>query len=402
MADSTITMLGQALGVTGDEYMEAVQAGTSVRVTARMIAALGGPTGPAGTPGGPTGPTGPSGGPPGPTGPLGPTGTGPTGPTGLGATGPSGPTGAGPTGPTGTAGTAGPTGPGVGATGPTGPTGPTGTTGAAGGLGLSGPTGPGGPTGPTGTIGLGGPTGPAGTGSAGPIGPTGPTGPQGIVGAGGPTGPTGVGGPTGPQPTLANPTAQVALAPANGTATTAMRSDAAPALDATISPTWSGLHAFSSSSAASTPTISVSAAQNTIPPVRIIQKDVQNFALQLDNNTGSLSGLGFYASGAGRARFRYDESVLTLTMGTAISGGTTIVTTGVVTPTLTMTDASSVFANAIGINGNSAPAKVTGWGVPTGPVVVNNFSGSAATLLQCSNAIAKILTDLKALGLYGA
>lgn len=147
MADSTISQLTQALGVLGDEYMEAVQAGVSVRVTPRQIAALGGPTGPAGaagTPGGPTGPPGSSG--------------GPTGPTGAaGATGPSG------TGPTGAAG---PTGPGVGATGPTGPTG------------ASGPTGP---TGPTGSVGAFGPTGPTGLGGTngtnGGVGPTGPTGP---------------------------------------------------------------------------------------------------------------------------------------------------------------------------------------------------------------------------------
>jgi hypothetical protein len=40
MANSTITQLPQAIGVTGAEYMEAVQAGTSVRVTALQIAQL--------------------------------------------------------------------------------------------------------------------------------------------------------------------------------------------------------------------------------------------------------------------------------------------------------------------------------------------------------------------------
>jgi hypothetical protein len=60
------------------------------------------------------------------------------------------------------------------------------------------------------------------------------------------------------------------------------------------------------------------------------------------------------------------------------------------------------FYHTIGVNGNTPPAQVTGWGTPTGPAVVNNFSGTAATLVQCSNAIAKIITDLKALGFYGA
>lgn len=43
---------------------------------------------------------------------------------------------------------------------------------------------------------------------------------------------------------FANPTASVGLTAVNGTATTAMRSDAAPALDVSIAPTWSGLHTW--------------------------------------------------------------------------------------------------------------------------------------------------------------
>ena len=171
MANSTITQLPQVTGLTGAEYVEVVQAGTSMRAPLSQVAALGGPTGPVGPTGsGPTGPTGPTGtagnsitGPTGTTGPTGPSGAGPTGPTGLGATGPTG--------------AGGPTGPGVGATGPTGPsvTGPTGPTGPPGLQGIVGPTGPTGPsvTGPTGSTGPGvtGPTGPSGTGPTGPTGP---------------------------------------------------------------------------------------------------------------------------------------------------------------------------------------------------------------------------------------
>lgn len=193
MANVTIPMLPQSIAIDGTEQLEAVQAGSSVRITAKMIASLGGPTGPPGS--GPTGPTGNAG----PTGPA----SGPTGPTGSGATGPTGPTG-----------TGGPTGPGVGATGPTGSGGPTGPLGGNGPTGpsVTGPTGGSGPTGPTGTTGSAGnpgPTGPTGSiGNTGAGGPTGPTGPQGVVGPTGPqgnvgpTGPTGIqgpGGPTGPQ-----------------------------------------------------------------------------------------------------------------------------------------------------------------------------------------------------------
>lgn len=46
-------------------------------------------------------------------------------------------------------------------------------------------------------------------------------------------------------PTGANPSAQVGTTAANGSAATFMRSDAAPALNLGISPTWTGTHTFS-------------------------------------------------------------------------------------------------------------------------------------------------------------
>jgi len=45
--------------------------------------------------------------------------------------------------------------------------------------------------------------------------------------------------------------------------------------------------------------------------------------------------------------------------------------------------------------------QVTGWGTPTGASVQNNFAGGAATLGTLGAAVAKIITDLKAFGLYG-
>ena len=180
MSNLQIPNLPAATALDGTEELEAVQSGSSVRVTSQQIANL--------APASPTGPTGPQGG-------LGPTGsTGPTGPTGTnGPQGNVGPTGI------------------QGVTGPTGVIGPTGSTGPQGAQGISGPTGPGvtGPTGATGSQGGGGPTGPSVTGPTGPTGATGaassvtgPTGAQGIQGNTGPTGPTGAGstvaGPTGP------------------------------------------------------------------------------------------------------------------------------------------------------------------------------------------------------------
>lgn len=218
MANVQIPQLPIAISLNGSEQMEAVQDGTSVRLTTQQIADL------AGSPTGPTGPTGPlndgltykgtvafvddlpligntngdtyvvldtngvyiwdglqwvysgqvSFGYTGPTGATGNTGnTGPTGPTGV-----MGPTGA-PSSVTGPTGSVGPTG-GVGPTGSTGPTGPTGPTGANSTVpGPTGSIGATGPTGPTGNVGPGGPAGPTGS-----TGPTGVTGPTGAVGTG--------------------------------------------------------------------------------------------------------------------------------------------------------------------------------------------------------------------------
>lgn len=69
-----------------------------------------------------------------------------------------------------------------------------------------------------------------------------------------------------------------------------------------------------------------------------------------------------------------------------------------------ITDAGNIIASGgIAVNGaTSPPAKLTGWGTPTGGSVVNNFPGSTATLAQCGEAISEIIATLKAMGIFGA
>jgi len=133
-----------------------------------------------------------------------------------------------------------------------------------------------------GPIGLVGPPGPVGpTGPQGPVGPLGPQGPGGATGAQGntihystvnPTSSDGIDGDSwintstnflyyktsgawsagtslvGPAGSGApgNPTVKVGLTAVNGTTTTYIRSDGAPALDVSIAPTWTGAHTFKS------------------------------------------------------------------------------------------------------------------------------------------------------------
>lgn len=98
-----------------------------------------------------------------------------------------------------------------------------------------------------------------------------------------------------------------------------------------------------------------------------------------------------FAGGAGITQYG-DNVADILTHQFNVNGGTA----------LTLTLAGLAAAGGLGLNGAAVQAKVTGWGTPTGPAIVNNFSGGAATLVNCSNAIAKIITDLKAIGIYGA
>lgn len=63
---------------------------------------------------------------------------------------------------------------------------------------------------------------------------------------------------------------------------------------------------------------------------------------------------------------------------------------------------NTTFNFSVGINGNSPPSQSTGWGTPTNTGVISNFDGSAATLTQCSEVIAELITILKNFGLLAS
>lgn len=228
-----------------------------------------GSPGAAGTPGA-AGATGP-GGPPGQQGDEGPQGDdgipgalGPIGPRGLqgsqgipgddGAPGedgqsiPGSPGAAGATGPAGATGLSGGRGP-EGEEGPPGEDGRPGATGASGAPGAAGAIGPTGPQGVPGEEGT-----PGDDGNPGPAGAPGAAGAAGATGAAGPIGPAlsflaedgepGEMGPPGMTLFAGNPTALVGTVAANGILNTWMRSDAAPAINLAMGPTWTGIHTF--------------------------------------------------------------------------------------------------------------------------------------------------------------
>lgn len=72
-------------------------------------------------------------------------------------------------------------------------------------------------------------------------------------------------------------------------------------------------------------------------------------------------------------------------------------------PSVTInTNGTVSLTSSLGVNGATPPSQVTGWGTPTGAAKISNFPGASATLVQCSEVIAQILTDLKNIGFYAS
>lgn len=172
-----------------------------------------------------------------------------------------------------------------------------------------------------------------------------------------------------------NPTGNVGLAAVNGTAVTWMRSDGAPALNVGIVPTWTGAHTFNATVAF----------RNTASTISWFGAGAQfgvgiGFVVGQTELITTSTALGIGSAGATALNF-YTNSVKAL--------GFDILQ-------------KATFAAAIGWNGATPPAQVTGFGTPTGPSVVANFSGTAATNAQMQATIAQILTIMKAHGMLGA
>jgi hypothetical protein len=65
--------------------------------------------------------------------------------------------------------------------------------------------------------------------------------------------------------TGANPTSSVGVTATNGIATTFMRSDAAPALNQAIVPTWTGVHTFGAAAIFNGPTVTINGVSGQTP-----------------------------------------------------------------------------------------------------------------------------------------
>jgi hypothetical protein len=201
---------------------------------------------------------------------------------------------------------------------------------------------------------------------------------------------------------FANPSATVGLTIKPGVAQTAMRSDAAPALDVTIAPTWTGAHIFNAAATLKA-TFGSSVGMNAATMVGLGSSAAvfEELLCSTGNNAGILFGVNGVSNGANVALV-YNAGTPYLQVATAAATSYLSFLTQSAERLRITAAGTAQFINAIGVNNVAPPAQVTGFGTPTGAAVIANFPGATATLVQCSNTIAELITVLKAIGFLGA
>lgn len=169
-----------------------------------------------------------------------------------------------------------------------------------------------------------------------------------------------------------DPTSQVGLAATNGSATTAMRSDASPPLNQTIAPTWTGKHTFTLAGSGVDYPVTI---QGNVPGVLFFHTDgavdekvwvnhvtPTAYSIYTASDTGTLGTAFLQATRTGTS-----ISILNLNAGT----GTTNATAGafnILSPFASLRGTQPVFA----VSDTSAPISNRAWG--QGPVSTNTYS----------------------------
>lgn len=192
----------------------------------------------------------------------------------------------------------------------------------------------------------------------------------------------------------ANPTAKVGLAAVNGSASTFMRSDGAPALDQTISPTWTGNHTFTPGSGVAA---LINAAANAYSVKILGDTNDTSFGLGILNHAGSqvlvlTTVKGWLGSGA-------DTSDAAIASGGIIN----FYPGGAASAKMVLSAAGGLAtAGGIGFNGNAVATQPTGYGTPTGNARTSSFAASTISLANLAAEVAQMVIDLKTCGIFGA
>ncbi len=201
---------------------------------------------------------------------------------------------------------------------------------------------------------------------------------------------------TGTSPTGANPTASAGLTAVNGSAATFMRSDAAPAINTAIAPTWTGSHVFNGPSI---PLTVISPASGEAFAINNNADTVQNLivwyngGMQLgfptggDEGVGTLNATGLYINGVpvGTASQTTSSATFTLNSGCSTTPTTTFyfsVTGKVVTITVVRVECASSGLQTFSFTG-TMPANTVPVNSIDLPCSVANGTTSTVQLADC-------------------
>jgi hypothetical protein len=202
-------------------------------------------------------------------------------------------------------------------------------------------------------------------------------------------------------PVGANPSATVGLTAVNGAATTFLRSDGAPKLDQSITPTWSGAHVFQSIlGATGSPLVSTATqAETGLANKKTSDSTSGGATLTADaaltvtcNETGTYAFqvfLAFYEAVLGTGGFQFDLAAGSATIGAILFGSDGYTTAAIANAAAT--SASAVTAYATVATSAAAPS----WTYVTGTVQITVAGTFGVRWAQ--NTISVNLTTLKAL-----
>ncbi len=202
---------------------------------------------------------------------------------------------------------------------------------------------------------------------------------------------------------FANPTAQIGLTAVNGAATTAMRSDAAPALDVSIAPTWTGAHTWSALGTfnlgldASGAAVNINASSNFNTNINtgtstgaVTIGNNASTGITLNPGTGGATVIGS-AAGTGAIGIATGTGAQSLNLGTGGVGSKTINIGGTAANTIALGNTQTGGSIALGaamttgtitIGGTGAQTGTIGMGTGTGAQTVNLASGTGAKTIN--------------------
>jgi hypothetical protein len=173
----------------------------------------------------------------------------------------------------------------------------------------------------------------------------------------------------------ANPTASIGLTAINGTAATPMRSDAAPALDQSIAPTWTAQHDFQQSSVGTAITTAV----------RLINPTAAANGAQQNSPAFVLRGSGWKTGAGGASQTQDWAAYMVPVQGAAASSSTLHIGNsragGAYTDVLTLTSGGSLSGSALTWNGAVIGTTVGGTGLSS-YAIGDILYGSATNVLS--------------------